>query len=99
MAEAADLFCITKETIRFEGRDIFVDRVNIPSPRARPITNIEGVQEDYFIFQEHGRTVLLEVRSRSPYVLSRVDSTTPRGMEIWNYLCSLGDDIARLLKG
>ena len=99
MAEAADLFSITKETMDFEGRQVLAHRVSIPSPRARPITNIEGVQEDYFIFQEHGRTVLLETRSRSPYELSRVDPRTPRGVEIWNYLCSLGDDVAHLLKG
>jgi len=99
MAEAAELFSITKETIDFEGRHVLARRVNIPSPRARPISNIEGVSEDYFIFLKDGRIVLLEVRSKSPYKLIRVDLTTPRGSEIWNYLCNLGGDVAHLLKG
>jgi hypothetical protein len=99
MAEAIDLFCITKESVNFEGRDVSADHVKIPSPRARPISNIEGVREDYFIFLEDGRTVLLEVASRSPFVLSRVDLKTLRGIEIRNYLCNLGGDVARLLTG
>ena len=99
MAEAADLFSITKETIDFEGRQVLAHRVNIPSPRARPVSNIEGVSEDYFIFLRDGRIVLLEVRSRSPYELIRVDLATPRGSEIWSYLCNLGGDVAPLLKG
>lgn len=99
MAKAADLFCITKKSVEFEGRDVTADHVEIPSPRARPVSNIEGVREDYFIFLEDGHTVLLEVASRSPYQLRRVDSTTPRGMDIRNYLCNLGDEVARLLRG
>jgi hypothetical protein len=99
MAQAADLFRITKESITFDGWGVSADHVKIPSPRARPISNIEGVQEDYFIFLEDGRTVLLEVASRSPYELRRVDLKTPRGIEIRNYLSNLGGDVARLLKG
>lgn len=98
MAEAADPFCITRETIKFEGRDVPAEHVNIPNPRPRPI-NKEGLSEDYFIFLEDGRTVLLEVASRSPYILSRVELKTPRGNEIRKYLCNLGGDVAHLLKG
>jgi hypothetical protein len=98
MAEVSDLFSITKETINFEGRHVLAHRVSIPSPRARPVSNMEGVSEDYFIFLIDGRIVFLEVSSRSPYALSRVDPKTPRGGEIWNYLCNLGGDVARLLK-
>ena len=61
--------------------------------------NREGLSEEYFIFREAGRVVLLEVASKSPRKLSEVDRGTPRGIEIENYLCKLGGGVARLLKG
>jgi hypothetical protein len=82
MAEEADLFCITKESVPFEGRDVSAEHVSIPNPRPRRASNIEGVREDYFIFLEAGRTVLLEVYPRSPYTLRHLDLKSPRGVEI-----------------
>jgi hypothetical protein len=61
MAEAADLFCITKESVKFEGRDVSADHVKIPNPKPRPM-NKEGLSEDYFILLQDGRTVLLGER-------------------------------------
>lgn len=95
---AADLFCITKETIRFEKRDVSADHVRIPNPTPRPM-NKEGLSEDCFILLLDGHTVLLEVASKAPYIVSRVDRGTPRGVEIYDYLCSIGGYVARLLKG
>lgn len=37
MAETGDLFSITRESIRFEERDVLVDHVKIASPRPRPM--------------------------------------------------------------
>ncbi|HXN23103.1 MAG TPA: hypothetical protein VOA41_10230 [Candidatus Dormibacteraeota bacterium] len=96
--KAIDAFSITKEVIKFEKRDVRVDRLSIPNPKPKPM-NKEGLSENYFMFQEDGRTVLLESSARSPYALSRVDHTTVKGAEVWNYLCNLGGEVASLLKG
>lgn len=96
MTEVSDLFCITKESVKFEGRDLPADHIKIPNPKPRPM-NKEGLSEDYFVLREVGHTVLLEVTSRSPYILSRVDPKTPRGVEIWAHLCNLGANVSHLL--
>jgi hypothetical protein len=97
VAQAADLFCITKELLRFEDRDVQTLRIAIPNPKPWSL-NKEAVYEDYFVFQENGQVVLVEVSSRSPLAYRRVDPKTPEGAETWEHVSRLGADVATLLK-
>jgi hypothetical protein len=98
MAQSADLFRVTRELLRFEDGDVQTVRIAIPTPNPWSL-NKEGVQEDYFVFEENGQVVLVEVSSRSPFICRRVDTKTPEGAETWNRVCGLGFEIATLLKG
>lgn len=92
------LLCRCAQVSKFIKNGVQFTHLSIPEPTARRAT-IDGTGEDYFIFEENGQPVLLEVSSRTPLILSRVDRNTPNGGETWNRVCDVLSDVAHLFKG
>ena len=67
--------------------------LSIPNPPT-----IERTKEDFFIFEENGKPVLLEVSARSPLQLSPVNRAAPGGLEKLKRVREFVGEVARLLQ-
>jgi hypothetical protein len=97
MSNAPDASSACAKALELTKYGVLVAHLLVPDPEPRP-TNPEGTREDYFVFKENGQVILVEVSSRSPMTLMRVDPRTPEGKETWGHVSKLGADVAVLLK-
>jgi hypothetical protein len=97
MSEAPDALSACEKAVESAEYGVLVAHLVVPDPQPRP-SNWDGTREDYFVFKKNGQVVLVEVTSRSPMTLMRVDPRTPKGAETWSHVSKLGADIAVLLK-
>jgi hypothetical protein len=98
MSEAPDALSACEKALESAEYGVLVAHLVVPDPQPRP-SNWEGTREDYFLFKKDGQVVLVEVSSRSPITLARVDRRTSEGAATWTHVSKLGADVAVLLKG